>query len=101
MAVDSLVLLLLLVDGLPSETLDDEPLNADRLLTDGPVDSLSRDPALTAAPVSAATPASGPESAEPSVAPVESLGSAPMTVPRSGKPPDDSFTEVMEARQRM
>lgn len=92
---------LLLVDGLPSELLNDELLSSDRLLSDGPVDPLSSNPAPTSAPVPVATPASDPESTEPSVAPDVSLGSSPMMVPRSGKPPNDSFTEVIEARQRM
>ena len=93
--------MLLPVDGLPSELLDDELLSSDRLLRDGPVDPLSTDPAPTSAPVLVAMSALWPESVVASVASVVSLGSAPMMVPRSGKPPDDSFTEVIEARQRM
>jgi hypothetical protein len=86
------------VDGL----LSGELLNADRLLSDGLTDPLSTVPVPRPAPVPGATPALGePESTAPPAGPLVSLGCSPMMVSSSGKASDDSFTEVIEARQRM
>ena len=90
------------VDGLlKDEVLSGGLLSADRLSSDGLADPLSTDPAPTSVPGLAATPALGPESIVPPVAPVVPLGCAPMMVSSPGEAPEDSFTEVIEARQRV
>jgi hypothetical protein len=95
--VESLVLPL--VDGLLGELLNGELLSADRLLSDGPVGPLSTSPAPLSILVPGARPA--PESAVLPVAPLVSLGCSPMMASSVGNPSDESFTEVIEARQRM
>lgn len=99
-AVEALVLSP--VDGLlKDEVLSGELLSADRPLSDGLADPLSTDPAPTSRPGRVAPPALGPESFVPPVAPAPSPGCAPMMVSSAGEPSEDSFTEVIEARQRM
>jgi hypothetical protein len=88
-----------LVDGLLNDELPVDGLLNDELLPDGLVDALATGTAATSGPAPGAAPA--PESTAPFAGPAVSLGGAPMTVSRPGDSSDDSFTEEIEARQRM
>lgn len=85
-----------LVAGLANDELSDDELPDGGLLKD----ELANEGLALVDPLSTGS-ALGPEAVGPPVVAVVSVGSAPMMVSRPGEASEDSFTEVMEARQRM